>query len=127
MTHKIVKNIHRAPGEIIRKLGVCGVATVHEAQGRSGLMQPYMRPIFSSAQLAGSAVPVLFRPGDVIVADNDGVVIIEKDSVAEVLKKSEERIQKEKTNRERLQKGELGLDFYNLREKLKDLGVKYEE
>src|SRR5262249_37442607 len=60
----IVRKIQRANKESIRMLGEFGVATVNEAQGRIGLMRPYMRPIYSSARAAGSAITVLCHPGD---------------------------------------------------------------
>lgn len=62
--HKIVRNIPRPDPEAVKILGELGVATVHEAQGRTGLMKPYMRPIYPTAKAAGSAVTVLCQSGD---------------------------------------------------------------
>lgn len=223
MNHKIVRKIQRADPEVVRALGELGVATVHEAQGRTGLMKPYMRPIYSTARAAGSAVTVssqpgdnlmlhaaievcapgdilvvtttsestdgmfgellgvscqahfvagliidagvrdtaeltamdfpvwakavsaqgtvkssagsvnvpvvcagaAVNPGDVIVADDDGVVVVPRERAAEVAGLGRERVNKENASRERLRNGELGVDFYGLREKLKQLGVEY--
>jgi 4-hydroxy-4-methyl-2-oxoglutarate aldolase len=223
MKHKIVRNIARAQPELIETLGRQGVATIHEAQGRSGLMRPYMRPIYPSARMAASAVTVLcqpgdnlmihaaievcrpgdalvvattsestdgmfgellatscrahgivglvidagvrdvadltemgfpvwskavsaqgtvkaspgsvnveivcagasVRPGDVIVGDLDGVVVVKREMAAEVARLGAARIEKEEKSRERLKAGELGVDFYGLRVTLKELGVEY--
>jgi 4-hydroxy-4-methyl-2-oxoglutarate aldolase len=67
----------------------------------------------------------IVRPGDVIVADVDGVVVIPRQTAAEVARLGRERVAKEEKTRERLRKGELGLDFYGLRPKLQELGVQY--
>src|SRR6202035_2693365 len=64
MSHKVVRSIRRPDAETVRLLGELGVATVHEAQGRTGLMRPHMRPIYSGARLAGPAVTVLCHPAD---------------------------------------------------------------
>ncbi len=58
------RTIQRAPRDAVEQLQSLGVATVHEAMGRVGLMQTYMRPIFSGARVAGTAVTVLLHPGD---------------------------------------------------------------
>jgi len=199
------------------------VPEVHEAQGRTGLMRPNMRPIYPTAKVAGTAVTVsippgdnlmihasievcqpgdvlvvaptsectdgyfgellgvscqahgiagliidagvrdtaelaelnfpvwskavssqgtvknvpgdvnipvvcagvLVNPGDVIVGDADGVVVVAREAAEQVAKASQERLAKEEKSRERLRKGELGLDFYGLRAKLKELGVEF--
>jgi 4-hydroxy-4-methyl-2-oxoglutarate aldolase len=80
---------------------------------------------------AGSVnVPVVcagatIHPGDVVVADVDGVVVVPRESAVEVARLGSERVAKEEKSRERLRKGELGLDFYGLRAKLAELGVQY--
>jgi 4-hydroxy-4-methyl-2-oxoglutarate aldolase len=221
----VVRRIARADNETIRLLGALGVATVSEAQGRSGLMRPYMRPIYNSARVAGSAVTVwcqpgdnlmihaamevvtpgdvlvvattsesddgmfgellgescrahgvvgltidagvrdtaeltamnfpvwakaisaqgtvkatagcvnvemvcagaLVRPGDVIVGDQDGVVVVPRQAAGEIARLGDQRRAKEERSRARLKAGELGLDMYGLRGKLAELGVRWVE
>ena len=60
----VKRNIVRTERAVVERLANFGVATVHEAMGRVGLMKPYLRPIYPGAQLCGSAVTVLMQPGD---------------------------------------------------------------
>ena len=64
MRPTIVRRIQRPDADAVRTLGQLGVATAHEAQGRTGLMRPYMRPIYATARAAGPAVTVSCQPGD---------------------------------------------------------------
>src|SRR5262250_1690329 len=64
MRPTIVRKVARPARDLVRTLGGMGVATVHEAQARTGLMRPYMRPIYPTARAAGSALTILCQPGD---------------------------------------------------------------
>jgi 4-hydroxy-4-methyl-2-oxoglutarate aldolase len=172
MKPTIVRNVPRADAEVIRTLGQLGVATVHEAQGRTGLMRPFMRPIYPAARAHGAVgliidagirdvadlttmefpvwakaisaqgtvkatagsvnVPIVaagapVNPGDVIVADIDGVVVVRREAAGEIARLGTERVAKEEKAREKLRNGELGLDFYGLRAKLTELGAQWKD
>ena len=219
----VIRNIKRADSNAVGTLAAVGVSTAHEALGRSGLMKPYMRPIWAGAQIAGPAVTVLAQPGDnwmihvaveqcqkgdvlvvgctadntdgmfgellatalrargviglvidagcrdvrpisemrfpvwskaisakgtvkatlgavnvpvvcaginvmpgdAVVADDDGVVVIHRKDVADVVTKGEKRAADEEGKRRQLASGVLGLDMYNMREPLAKAGLVY--
>jgi 4-hydroxy-4-methyl-2-oxoglutarate aldolase len=229
MEHTEIGVVHtaitRADPEAVAALAEFGVATVHEAMGRVGLMRPYMRPVYPGASLCGTAVTVLLqpgdnwmlhvaaeqiqdgdvvvaacttesedgffgellatsfrargcrglvidggvrdvaeleemgfpvfsrainakgtvkatlgsvnvpvvcanalvRPGDVVIADVDGVVVVPRERAAEVAAASAKREANEEGKRQQFRSGELGLDMYGMRGPLAELGLRYED
>jgi 4-hydroxy-4-methyl-2-oxoglutarate aldolase len=218
-----VRHIERADAAATERLARFGVATLHEAQGRVGLMRPFMRPVYPGARACGTAVTVfahpgdnwmlhvvaemiqpgdivivgvsaentdgmfgellatsfrargakglvieagcrdvaelqamdfpvwsraisakgtvkatigsvnvpvvcggaLVNPGDVVAADDDGIVVIPRADAAKVAEAAAAREQKEAANRKRLAAGELGLDIYGMRDALAAAGLRY--
>jgi 4-hydroxy-4-methyl-2-oxoglutarate aldolase len=219
----VVRNIKRTEPDIVKRLGALGVATAHEAYGRFGLMKPYLRPVWSGAEAAGTAVTVLAQPGDnwmihvaveqcqpgdilvvgcttdntdgmfgdllatslmargvkglvidagvrdakslremgfpvwskaisakgtvkatlgavnvpvvcaginvvpgdAVIADDDGVVVIGRKDAADVVARGEKRVADEDGKRKQLAAGVLGLDMYKMREPLAKAGLVY--
>ena len=121
MKPTVVRKVSRPDADLVKTLRDLGVATVHEAQARTGLMRPYLRPIYLSAKAAGSAITISCHPGDNLMI-HAAIEFCKEGDILVVSTTSESTEQK---TRERLKSGELGVDFYGLRAKLSELGVRY--
>ena len=105
----VKRNITRADKAAVEKLAKFGVATIHEAMGRIGLMKPVIRPIYAGAHMRGTAVTVLMHPGDNWMLH----VAAEQIQPGDVVVAAREANETEK--RAKLASGVLGLDMYNMR------------
>jgi 4-hydroxy-4-methyl-2-oxoglutarate aldolase len=127
-------------GESCRAHGVAGLvvdAGVRDVAELTRMQFPiWSKTICAQGTVKASAgsvnIPVvcagaLVNPGDVVVADDDGVVVVPGALAAEVAKLGQQRATKEERTRERLRAGELGIDIYGLRAKLQELGVEFVE
>src|SRR5258708_5411395 len=118
----VKRNIVRTERAVVERLANFGVATVHEAMGRVGLMKPYLRPIYPGAQLCAGA---LVNPGDGVRADDEGVVVVPAARGGRVAEGAEGREASEADKRAKLAAGVLGLDMYKMREPLERAGLRY--
>lgn len=114
---------------IILDIGCRDAAEISEMKfpvwSRAISAQGTVKATIGSVNVPVVCAGVNVKPGDVIVADDDGVVVVERKRAAEVARLGEEREKKEAVNRARLQKGEIGLDIYDMRKTLADKGLKY--
>ncbi|MFM0056167.1 hypothetical protein PQR64_11130 [Paraburkholderia phytofirmans] len=116
----VYRNVTRADNHVADALGGLGSATVHEAMGRTGLLKPYIRPIYSSANASGTAVTVLLHPGD-----NWMLHVAAEQIQPGDLETANAREANEAQKRAKLASGVLGLDMYQMREPLAKLGLRY--
>ena len=132
--HYVVRRVDRAEPEVIAALGDAGVATVHEAAGRVGLLGPTIQARQGGVTIAGSAITVSCHPGDnlmihaaVEVCRAGDILVVTTTSPAStgaaVAEAAARRLRNEETKRAQLAGGTLGIDLYGLRPLPRDLGV----
>ncbi|MBO0862075.1 MAG: 4-carboxy-4-hydroxy-2-oxoadipate aldolase/oxaloacetate decarboxylase, partial [Chloracidobacterium sp.] len=121
LAHGIVGLVIDAGARDVADLTAMGFPVWSKAISAQGTVKASPGSVNVEIVCAGALV----RPGDVVVGDQDGVVVVRRETGAEVARLGAARIEKEEKNRERLRAGELGVDFYGLRGKLKELGVEY--
>ncbi|MBF8184457.1 hypothetical protein ITP53_01580 [Nonomuraea sp. K274] len=129
--HVIVRTRVRPDAGAVKVLAEAGVATVHEAMGRRGLLSPVLRPIYSGARIAGRAVTVLSHPGDNLMIHaaieqcGAGVLVVAREDATAVAGEATASMAGEAEKREQFRDGVLGLDLYGMRATLDQLGVRY--
>ena len=119
----VIRHLPRHDEAVLRRCEAAGVATLHEAWDRQGLMGPAIRPIQQGVSRAGNAVTVLVTPGDNWMFH----VAVEQCRAGDILvvHKAEARMSNELAKRERMRNGELGLDIYAMRPRLAEKGLRY--
>jgi 4-hydroxy-4-methyl-2-oxoglutarate aldolase len=114
---------------LVIEAGCRDVSSLTEMQfpvwSRAISAQGTVKETLGSVNVPVVCADALIRPGDAVIGDDDGVVVVKREDAAAVVEASAARVKKETATRERLAKGELGLDIYAMREKLAALGLKY--
>jgi len=119
----------RAVRGLVIDAGVRDIATLTEMQfpvwSRAVHGQGCVKETLGNVNTPIVCAGALVHPGDLIVADDDGIVVVRRTEAAEVMDKVDDRLSREEAKRERLAAGELGLDIYNMRERLAERGFRY--